>query len=101
MSQRPTTRPPTSGPAAVPSGQTRAGTRRPPPTPAYPLHDAVPYGPVAYEPAPYGPGMPYQPAAYGPAPYVPPVHRLPRRPRGYDPLTDTGRHHRRLAPAGW
>ncbi len=23
------------------------------------------------------------------------------RPRPYDPITDTGRHHRRLAPAGW
>jgi hypothetical protein len=67
----------------------------------------VPYEPVPYEPVPYGAGMhdavPYQPVAYDPAPYGSAVRRLPRRahrPRGYDPLTDTGRHHR-LAPAGW
>jgi hypothetical protein len=34
--------------------------------------------------------------AYEPVPF--PTTRDPQR---YDPLTDTGRHHRRLAPAGW
>jgi hypothetical protein len=80
------------------------------------------YEPTGYEPAPYAPApdgraahdpvphrpaapdrLPYQPTAYEPVLYGPP-HRFPRHdPRSYefDPLTDTGRHHRRLAPAGW
>jgi hypothetical protein len=60
-------------------------------------HDPVPYRPAPPEP------LPYQPAGYEPVLYGPP-HRFPRHdPRSYafDPLTDTGRHHRRLAPAGW
>ncbi len=88
----------------------RSDPHRYAPTPAYPLHDAVPYGPAAYEPAPYEPApnasgnrdaVPYQSAAHQAVPYGSAVRRLPRRPRGYDPLADSGRHHLRLAPAGW
>lgn len=59
-------------------------------------HDRAPYAVASHEP------LPYQPAGYEPVLYGPP-HRFPRhdpRPYEYDPLTDTGRHHR-LAPAGW
>lgn len=59
-------------------------------------HDRAPYAAASHEP------LPYQPAGYEPVLYGPP-HRFPRhdpRPYEYDPLTDTGRHHR-LAPAGW
>ena len=59
-------------------------------------HDRAPYAVAPPEP------LPYQPAGYEPVLYGPP-HRFPRhdpRPYEYDPLTDTGRHHR-LAPAGW
>ena len=75
-------------------------------------YEPVPYGPAPdgradHDPVPYRPAapdrLPYQPTAYEPVLYGPP-HRFPRHdPRSYefDPLTDTGRHHRRLAPAGW
>lgn len=59
-------------------------------------------GPYTHDPLPHQPAA-YEPAAYEPVLYGPP-HRFPRhdpRPYQYDPLTDTGRHHRRLAPAGW
>jgi hypothetical protein len=47
----------------------------------------------------------YRHASHPPAP-VPPnetttVWRLTDDPMAYSPTTDTGRHHRRLAPAGW
>ncbi len=71
-------------------------------------YDPAPYEPAPYEPGPYGPGVrdavPYQPATYEPVPYGPPVHHLPRRDHrfhGYGRVSDTGRHHHRLAPAGW
>jgi hypothetical protein len=60
-------------------------------------HDPAPYGRAPHDP------LPHQPAEYEPVLYGAP-NRFPRhdaRPYQYDPLTDTGRHHRRLAPAGW
>jgi hypothetical protein len=83
-------------------------------------YDAVPYDAVAYEHGPYEQGPydqgPYAQAAYEQAPYDRRFDRAAPDPaaygRGrfdgrsadpgwYDPVTDTGRHHRRLAPAGW
>jgi hypothetical protein len=61
-----------------------------------PAPGRVPHGRAPYEPTPYEPA-PYDRAGYGRG-------RFGGRfvdPNQYDPLTDTGRHHRRLAPAGW
>jgi hypothetical protein len=93
-----------------------------------PVSVAAPYDPAAHDAAAYAPGAyemaAYAPAAYGVAYYEPEYdgdyddyrdpaydeptpYDIPRRhhrfpdPLSYDPVTDSGRHHRRLAPAGW
>jgi hypothetical protein len=84
-------------------------------------HDGPHADAVRYDGPPHG-GVPrvrppYDPTPYDPTPYDRAAHdraandrarygrdRLDGRghdPNRYDPLTDTGRHHRRLAPAGW
>jgi hypothetical protein len=83
-----------------------------------PRYDPPAYGPTGYdqgyEPAAYGPPVypraGHDPAVYDLAPYEPyePAARGRRSydpngydPAGYNPVRDTGRHHVRLAPAGW
>lgn len=56
-------------------------------------HDG--YGPAGYDPG-YAPAQ-YPTPQYAPDPYA----YLRQDPSAYDPLTDSGRHHLRLAPAGW
>ena len=65
-------------------------------------YDQRGYDQRGYDRAGYDPA-PYQPTAHEPVLYGPPNRfaRPDQRPYRYDPLTDTGRHHRRLAPAGW
>ena len=68
--------------------------------------DPAVYEPVPYESVAYGPGS-YQPGSYQPGPSGPgssesgPYGPGSYGPGGHRPVTDTGRHHRRLAPAGW
>jgi hypothetical protein len=89
-----------------------------------PGYEAAPYEPDRYDPSQYEP-VGYDPVGYEPAvydlqpyePYEPPYQPVPQGRRPYDsggydsvgydpagyynPVTDTGRHHVRLAPAGW
>jgi hypothetical protein len=84
-----------------------------------PVSAAAPYDPAAHDAAAYAPAayeVPYYDAEYDgdyhadyrdPAYDEPTPYDIPRRhhrfpdPLSYDPVTDSGRHHRRLAPAGW
>jgi hypothetical protein len=72
--------------------------------------DRLPYGPVPVDQGRYGPtfGDPGYHGVHGEPAYDEPVrydsrrrHRRSLDPMSYDPVTDSGRHHRRLAPAGW
>ena len=82
-----------------------------------PAYDERGYDEVGYGDPGYG-GQDYDERGYEEPTYAdarydaPAWYALPRRhpraaapgpydPMSYDPVTDSGRHHRRLAPAGW
>jgi hypothetical protein len=70
-------------------------------------YDEARYDEARYDEARYDEAR-YDSADHHDAAYAEPVpYDIPRRnrrfsdPMSYDPVTDSGRHHRRLAPAGW
>jgi hypothetical protein len=96
---RPRADPPTSPIPVVPA----LHALDPYPTGGYAPTSVDPYASIGYRwPADRGRGRDAHAAAPPPsATETTAEWRLPADPMAWSPVTDTGRHHRRLAPAGW